>query len=236
MRRLTLSFLVVSVFLVTVLPLSAIAGEDAGKVVDDSIYVDSKFGFSFVKPDTWKFKDIHGNKDIERVLLLKKAPVIPAQFSNARSLFTVPQVTILADETEMTPREYRDFFLDDDKKDDLKKKAYSKFIILQIDSKYYFEPTKKRSAKVGGHHAVKIVGKKQYSYLSEETGTISDFISAYIYIIEADNGLILMECVGEREMWDVLEPEFDMLIDGFSFAEEDEPSEDTETGEETGGK
>jgi len=218
--------LLLSLLAVILMPSVTLAGKDrAGETIGDSVYVDNKFGFSFEKPATWKFKDIHKNKDVQRVLLLQDNPTVPARYIRFRQLFTRPQITILACEIDQSPREYKDFLLADDGKDDLKKKALDKFLLFQQDSKYTFEPKRPRSVKVGGHHGIKIVGKKQYAYQTKETGAISDYLFGYIYIIDADNGLIVMEFVCEREIQEQLEPDFDAIIESFKFTDSDKGSD-----------
>ncbi|MBU1318535.1 MAG: hypothetical protein KKH67_04980 [candidate division Zixibacteria bacterium] len=218
--------LLLSLLAVILMPSVTLAGkDDAGEKIGDSVYVDNKFGFSFEKPATWKFKDIHKNKDVERVLLLQDNPTVPARYTRFRQLFTQPQITVLACEIDQNPKEYMDFLLAEDGKDDLKKKALDKFLLFQQDSKYTFEPQRPRSVKVGGHHGIKIVGKKQYSYQTEETGAMSDYLFGYIYIINAENGLVVMEFVCEREIQEQLEPDFDFLISSFTFTDSDKDSD-----------
>jgi hypothetical protein len=64
----------VSVLLISIAPY-ALAGKKkaAGECVGDSMYVDNKFGFSFVKPSDWKFQEVYKDKDIERVVIVQKA-------------------------------------------------------------------------------------------------------------------------------------------------------------------
>ena len=141
-------------------PTMAFGGKkDAGETIGDSIYVDNKFGFSLTKIDTWKFQMVFKDKDITRIVLIKKSPIIPAQFTDHKDYFTQPQVTVLAYEKKAKPKEYAAFLIDDKGKDDLKKKAYQKFILFQAESKYNFEHQKTRSTKIGGEHAARIKGR-----------------------------------------------------------------------------
>jgi hypothetical protein len=237
MKRLTSIALAVSFILTLVAP-CAIAGDDknAGETIGDSMYVDNKFGFSFLKPGTWKFEEVFDNDDIERVVLTQKSPVVPPQFTREKErYFTRPQVTILAMELEEFPKDYVEFLLSEDGKDDLKKKAYGKFQLFRQDSEYVFEKKKTRKTKVGGHHAVKVAGRKQYFYAFEDDPRpLSDFISGYVFVIGANNGIVLMEFVCEREMIRELDPDLDYIVDSFAFADEEaeeEPEMDKESEE-----
>jgi len=243
MRRLITVIVLVSVLLVSVAPHAIGGKEDAGECIGDSMYVDNNFGFSFVKPDTWKFQDVYKGKDIERVMLVQKSAPVPPQFTGEKkSYFTRPQLTILAMETDQRPKDYVDLLLAEKGKDDLKKKAYDKFQLFRQDTEYVFEKKKTRNVKIGGKHAVKVVGRKQYYYaFAGDERPLSDFISGYIYVIGADNAIVLMEFVCEREMLESLEPDLDMVVDSFAFAgeepeqePEEEPAEEPEEQPEEG--
>ncbi len=216
-------------------PAMAFGGKkDAGEIVGDSMYVDNKFGFSLTKTDIWKFKQVYKNKDITRVVLTMKNPTIPITFSEHKDYFTEPQITILAYEKEKAdPKEYAKFLLADKGKDDLKKKAYSKFLLFQADSKYTFEHQRTRSAKIGGEYAARIKGRKQYYWAFEgkdanadnRTGfargdILSGYISGSIYVICTEKYIVLVECVGENEMIRDLSKDFDAVLDGFKFSDD----------------
>jgi len=217
MRKFVSIVLISSVLLLCAVP-AAIAGKkEAGKIIGDSTYVDNKFGFSFTKPGTWKFKKVFEDKDIERLILIQKSPVVPAQFAKHRSYFTQPQVTILAYEADIKAKKYKDVLLAEKGKDKLRKKAYQEFILLQQDSKYSFEVKRTRSVKVGGKHGVRIIGRKEYYWDFGGGDHISDFMSGSIYVIDADNGIVLIEFVCEREMLRTLQSDFDAILGSFVF-------------------
>jgi hypothetical protein len=224
----------VSVLLISIAPY-ALAGKKkaAGECVGDSMYVDNKFGFSFVKPSDWKFQEVYKDKDIERVVIVQKSAPVPPQFTGQKKgYFTRPQLTVLAMETDQRPKDYVEFLLAEKGKDDLKKKAYNMFQLLRQDTEYVFQKKKTRKIKVGGKYGVKVVGRRQYYFAFEDDlRPLSDFISGYIFVIGGDDSVVLMEFVCEREMAKSLEPDLDMIIDGFSFASEEpepepEPTED----------
>ncbi|MCK4657310.1 MAG: hypothetical protein KAT85_09755 [candidate division Zixibacteria bacterium] len=234
MRRLIIVILLVSVLLISIAPY-ALAGKKkaAGECVGDSMYVDNKFGFSFVKPSDWKFQEVYKDKDIERVVIVQKSAPVPPQFTGQKKgYFTRPQLTVLAMETDQRPKDYVEFLLAEKGKDDLKKKAYNMFQLLRQDTEYVFQKKKTRKIKVGGKYGVKVVGRRQYYFAFEDDlRPLSDFISGYIFVIGGDDSVVLMEFVCEREMAKSLEPDLDMIIDGFSFASEEpepepEPTED----------
>jgi hypothetical protein len=231
MRRLITVILLASVLLISIAPY-ALAGKKkaAGECFGDSMYIDNKFGFSFVKPDTWKFQEVYKDKDIERVVIMQKSPPVPPQFMGRKKrYFTRPQLTILAMETDQRLKEYAEFLFAEKGKDDLKKKAYNKFPLLRQDTEYVFEKKKTRNVKIGGKHGVKVVGRRQYYYAFEDDEQpLSDFISGYIYVIGGDDSIVLMEFVCEREMVKSLEPDLDRIIDGFAFAGEEPEPEPTE--------
>jgi hypothetical protein len=248
MRRLTTIVIAVSLLTLCIVPW-ATAGEkkEAGEIIGDSMYVDNKFGFSFVRPDGWKFQDVFKNKDIERVVLIQKSPVLPPQFDrDKKRFFTQPQVTILGMETDKSAKEYAEFLIADDGKDDLKSKARGRFQLLRQDSEYVFQKRRISFTKVGGQHARKIIGRKEYFYAfgeqrdeddpidaTEKGEVLSGFIRGYIYVIGAENGLLLMEFVAEREMLESLEPDLDLILDSFAFAgEESDAEEEPEPAEE----
>ncbi len=251
MRRLTTVVLCLTVLTVCIAPL-AFAGDKgkAGEITGDSIYVDNKFEFSFIKPATWKFQDVFDNKDLARVVLIQKSPVVPPQFDRDKQrYFTQPQVTILAMETDKRPKDYAEFLIADDGKDDLKKEARSRFQLLRQDTEYVFEKRRISFTKVGGEHASKIIGRKAYYYAfqpqvdeddpraqARQGEVLSDFVSGYIYVIGAPKGLVLLEFVAERETLKSLDEDLDAIIDSFAFAgvdsqEEPAPSEEPEEGE-----
>jgi hypothetical protein len=227
MRKTVIIGLMVS-FCLTCFCSIAIAGDDAGKNVGDSMYVDNKFGFSFMVPKTWEIQDISKNKDIKRVVLLEKSPTVPPQFSERekKRFFTRPQITVLAHETDSSPKDYAEFLLAEKGKDDLKKEANGKFLLLRQDTEYSFERKRRpKSVKIGGAHGVKILGRKQYFWPFEEGQSLSDYISGYIYVLQAENGIVLVECVSERELLKTLDPDFDYIFDSFVFTTEESDDE-----------
>lgn len=227
MRKIVITGLMVS-FCLACFCSHAVAGDDAGKNVGDSMYVDNKFGFSFMVPKTWEIQEISKNKDIKRVVLLQKSPTVPPQFAERekKRYFTRPQITILADETESNPKDYAEFLLAEKGKDDLKKKANGKFLLLRQDTEYSFERKRKpKSVKIGGAHGIKILGRKQYFWPFAVGQNLSDYISGYIYVLEAENGIVLVECVGERELLKTLDPDFEYILDSFMFSMEESDDE-----------
>jgi hypothetical protein len=168
------------------------------------------------------------------VIVQKSAPAPPQFTGQKKGYFTRPQLTVLAMEADQRPKEYVEFLLAEKGKDDLKKKAYNKFQLLRQDTEYVFEKKKTRKVKIGGKHGVKVVGRRQYYYAFEDDEQpLSDFISGYIFVIGGDDSIVLMEFVCEREMVKSLEPDLDVIIDGFAFAGEEpepEPTEDTGDG------
>ncbi len=210
----------------------AVAGsKDAGAVVDDSVYMDNVFGFSFTKPATWKFDKVYSRDDIERVVLIMKNPTVLPQFADYRDYFTQPQVTVLAASIDKTAKEYKDLIFDPKYKDKLKSKAEKKFVMLQTESKYSFEPQRDRSVKVGGRHGVRIDGRKQYYWAFEGEVILSDYMSGRIYALETESGIVLIECVAERELIRELDSDFDRMIESFVFLKSgaEPPKADTAT-------
>jgi hypothetical protein len=156
-------------------------------------------------------------------------------------------------ETDKHPKDYAEFLLADKGKDKLKKEAHSRFHLLRQDTEWVFEKKRISFTKVGGEHAQKITGRKAYYYAFEadvdeddpraesmKGQVLSDFISGYIYVIGAENGLLLMEFVAEREMLKSLGADLEKLLDSFAFAgkesgaqqeDEPEPAEEPEEGE-----
>jgi hypothetical protein len=208
--------------------------KDAGEIIGDSMYVDNTFGFSLTKIDTWKFKKVFKDKDITRVVLIKKNPTMLTQFTDRKDYFTQPQVTVLAYEKKAKPKEYAAFLIDDKGKDDLKKKAYQRFVLFQTESKYNFEHQKTRSTKIGGEYAARIKGRKQYYWAFEGEGAsdegrsgfargeiLSGYVSGSIYVICTEKHIVLVECVGERELIRKLSDDFDAILDGFAFSDDD---------------
>jgi hypothetical protein len=229
------SFLAVIAAAMFLLPGAVFCGENAGKMVDDSIYVDNKFGFSLTVPNTWKVQEIYGNDDIERVVLMMKNPTMPVEFQKHEDYFTQPQVTILAYNIKANPKEYAEFLLAEDGKDKLKDAAHDDFILFQIESKYSFEPRRTSSVKIGGQHGARIRGRKQYYWAFEGEGAsgddrtgyargdiLADYISGSIYVVSTDDALLLIECVSEQEMARELDDEFDRILDGIKFESEDD--------------
>lgn len=236
MRRPITVILLMSVLLISIVPY-ALAGKKklAGETVGDSMYIDGKFGFSFVKPSGWKFQEVYKDRDIERVVIIQKSAPAPPHFTGQKkSYFTQPQLTVLAMEADQRPKDYVEFLLAEKGKDKLKKKAYNKFQLLRPDTEYIFEVKKTRKIKVGGKYGVKVAGRRQYYYAFEDDlRPLSDFISGYVFVIGGDDCIILMEFVCEREMAKSLEPALDVIIDGFSFASEEpepEPTKDSGDG------
>jgi len=206
-----------------------IAGDPAGEIVNDSMFVDGEYKFSFTIPNTWKFQTVYDKGDIDRVVLLQSAPVVPAQFTGEmRSFFTQPQVTILGCPSKklvdhLKPKHYLEFLLAEKGKDDLKKKAHGRFQLLQMDSEYTFQYRKVRAVKVGGHHAAMVAGKKKYYYAFENelrranVQSLNDYISGVIYAVETEDGMLVIELVCEREMKESLDADFDRIVDSFLF-------------------
>ena len=78
----------------------------AGKI-DDGIYTDAKFNFSFSINDAWNTSIKKGKKPV-RINLVKKEYDIPMHFQHVPTYTTIPKITVYADTSSLSLKQFVD--------------------------------------------------------------------------------------------------------------------------------
>ncbi|UCD16890.1 MAG: hypothetical protein JSV44_10590 [Candidatus Zixiibacteriota bacterium] len=189
--------------------------------VKDSTYTDSKFGFSLVIPDAWKY-NIKKNKSDTRLILTKKNYEIPTHFQHAPNYTTVPKVTVLVDTTSLSVKLFVDSLLSDNFKSKQKKSILAEFPLLFGD----FQLKKRAKMSIGDAEGVRISGQQQYTIQVQRSGSesnlgdvVTDFYGGSVFFAKQENIIVMMHFICEWRYYQSLDQEFNRLIEGFEFVE-----------------
>ena len=100
----------------------------AGKI-DDGVYTDAKFNFSFSINGTWDTSIKKGKKPV-RITLVKKEYDIPMHFQHVPTYTTIPKITVYADTSSLGLKQFVDSLLADKFKSSQKKDILSEFKLI----------------------------------------------------------------------------------------------------------
>lgn len=192
------------------------AAKKAGEVIDDSIFHDLKYGYKITMPPGWEAAKIDKDKKIMRVIIAKKSPVVPSQFSFDQSYFTEPQLIILADSCDLSGDSILALIKEQKRKDDLIKAALKNFALVTY-SEYTAEYGTARKFKIGGYEGMFIDLRKEYRYNITIRGQVrsqfvQDFIRGRIYILKDGSTTLLIQQIAEKERYGFNEREFEAMI------------------------
>ncbi len=102
----------------------------AGKIKNDSIYVDSRYDFQLILHENWKPR-VKNDDEKCRLTLMQKNYAIPADYVSAPDYTQVPRVDVYVDTTTMNVHSFLDSLLADDYKSDQKSEIVKAFEFLQ---------------------------------------------------------------------------------------------------------
>lgn len=192
------------------------AGKKAGEVIGDSIFHDLKYGYSFKIPPGWEAAKIEKDKKILRVILAKKSPVVPSQFSADQSYFTEPTLTVLADSSDLSPDSILTLIRSQKRESDLIKEALKKFALVTY-SEHTPEYSTSRRFSIGGYEGLFIDLRKEYRYSinirnQARAQFVQDFIIGRIYILKDGPATLLIQQIAEKARYGFNDREFEAMI------------------------
>ncbi len=192
------------------------AAKKAGEVIDDSIFHDLKYGYSLTMSPGWEAAKIEKDKKELRVIITKKSPVVPSQFSLDQSYFTEPRLTILADSCNLSADSILTLIRNQKREGDLIKTALKNFALITY-SEYTPEYGIPRKFKVGGYEGLFIDLRKEYRYNITVQGQtraqlLQDYLMGRLYILKDGPTTLLIQQVAEKERYGFNEQEFEAMI------------------------
>lgn len=138
----------------------------SGKV-KESVYTDTRYGFSIKIMDNWKH-NIKLDKYNFRLVLVQKNYEIPADYMDAPDYTQVPRISIWVDTTSKSAFQFLDSLLSRSYKSDQNKELRREFDILndRINEKGNVREKlitrKKKTTTIGGEKAMMWSGRLQY--------------------------------------------------------------------------
>jgi len=197
----------------------------AGKI-DDGIYTDAKYNFSFSINGNWDTSIKKGNKPV-RITLVKKEYDIPMHFQHVPSYTMIPKITIYADTTSLGLKQFVDSLLADKYKSPQKKAILNEFKLL------YGDFTLKKNSKkiIGDLVGHKISGEQKYTIRVSSSGAggdemsgtfgdydvVSDFYAGSVFFAKNGNMIVMMHFICEARYFETLDLEFEKIIKTFKF-------------------
>ncbi len=202
----------------------------AGKITDGT-YTDAKYNFSFSIGSDWDTSIKKGKKPV-RITLIKKEYDIPMHFSHAPTYTTIPKITIFADTSSVSLKQFVDSLLADKYKTSQKKAIMAEFKLL------YGDYTAKKNSKkiIGDLVGHKISGEQKYSIRVSSAGAggdemsgsfgdydvVSDFYAGSVFFAKQGNTIVMMHFICESRYFDMLDLDFEKIIKTFKFGESQE--------------
>lgn len=197
----------------------------AGKI-ENGIYTDAAFNFSFSINDAWDSSIKKGKKPV-RITLLKKEYDIPMHFQHVSTYTTIPKITVYADTTSLGLKQFVDSLLADKYKSPQKKAILNEFKLLYRDF-----TIKKNSKKiVGDLSGHKISGEQKYVVKISSAGSggdemsgsfgdydvVSEFFGGSVFFAKQGNTIVMMHFICEDRYFKTLDLDFEKIIQTFKF-------------------
>ena len=135
--------------------------KDLSGKITDNVFVDKKFNYQLIIPETWKAK-IKKNEDDLRVSLIQKKPKIPDDFDSPIYAVT-PVINIYIAEISYSPEKYIDSLISDTYNSELKKKIMAEIKIYDHELQFqWLRNIQKKSARINKLPAVLWNGKANH--------------------------------------------------------------------------
>jgi hypothetical protein len=190
--------------------------DPAGEVIGDSTYCDAKYGFTLKVGAGWKVAKIQKNKDICRLKVTKKNPVVPPKMRGNEISFLPPKLTVLAEPIDLSIDSLKILLTKQEKKADIIKQAMKDFETLSFSQfrPVFNEPMK---VKVGDFKGIVIHVRKEYHYTGNSSvgagsSVVAGFVRGMIYIVQNDETTIVLEAVSEMDRFGFIERDFEFMI------------------------
>jgi hypothetical protein len=223
-KHLTIALTLLFLFSLIGMPVQA---KKAGEIEND-IYSDNDFGFSFKVPDKWSVK-VKKSKSALRLTMEEKSPVPPQQFQGElRDYMQIPTIKILADTTSLTCEEFVDSLLSPEY-DNKQKNFFMKS--LNLISKPH-EIQKRSNVTFEGANATVLEARQAYTMEvsargSDRADVINDHKKGAIFFTVRDGNVIIIHMICEYKTSTSLMGVFDALLKSLTFkAEADKPAKE----------
>lgn len=219
MRNTVIVFL--ALFLLTAIPSMA---EKSG-VVENDVYTDSQYGFSFTVPAGWstKMKDAI---QVLRISMMQTSPVAPSQFGDTlRDYMQVPTMAVMVDTTSLGVDQFINNLLDNDFKSK-QKKGLMKNLDLIVKP---HEILKRKDITFQGQKATIVEVRQAYSLEvsargSDRASIVNDFKSGSMFFTVRDGRIFIIHIICEYQTSSAVLQAFETVISSLKF-----PGEGSET-------
>ncbi|MCP4634494.1 MAG: hypothetical protein GY855_16320 [candidate division Zixibacteria bacterium] len=218
----------IAIFVVS-LPNIGIAAK-TGKIVDDSIFVDTRIGFRLTVPENWKIKiqkDKKKKPNYERVVAIKKNYKVNTVVRELHGEFTIPTLTAFADSNQMNLDEYSEYVLkqlyqintDDD-------------ILLSTELLSDTDLIDSFSVELDGVKSKRMQFKHRYKRFLDTTGRdinwqrnggvklVQDFNIIDVAIFKRGDWIIMLYASCEREFYQINRMDFVNMLNSIRFDDE----------------
>jgi hypothetical protein len=159
--------------------------------------------------------------------LTKKEYDIPLHFQYSPTYTTIPKITVYADTSSLSLKQFVDSLLADEYKSKQKNAILAEFKLLFGDFTLK-KNSKKMIGELTGH---KITGEQKYSLRVSSAGTggdemsgsfgdydvVSDFYGGAVFFAKQGKTIIMMHFICEARYFEMLDLEFEKIIKTFKF-------------------
>ncbi len=204
--------------------------------VENQVYRDAKYDFSFKINDNWSHSRGY-EEDAFRVILTQKNWETPPYYLNNPDYTKVPRITVYADTTSMGAFAFVDSLVSQSYQSDQKNEILKEFEILQ--SQRDWEPVVSIGRKVmeiDGHRALLWTGKVQYkqdvalSASGVGSKQVQENYFGSILGVKKGKTIVAFHVIGEWVYYNRIQSEFMEIVQSLEFFDEEKKEASEEEG------
>ena len=191
--------------------------EKAG-VVENDVYTDTEYRFSFTVPTGWSAK-IKDAKQVLRVALMQTSPVPPSHFQGElRDYMQIPTMVVIVDTTSIGVDQFIDNLLDNNYKSKQKKGLLR---YLDLIAKPH-EILKRKDATFQGQKTTVVEVRQPYSMEVSERGSdrasiVNDFRTGSMFFTVRDGKMLVIHIICEYQTSSAVMQAFETTLNSLKF-------------------
>jgi hypothetical protein len=205
--------------IVCVLAAGSAIAEKAG-AVENNVYTDSEYGFSFTVPTGWSTK-IKDAKQVLRVSLMQTSAVPPSHFQgDLRDYMQIPTMAVIVDTTSEGVDKFIDNLLDNNYKSK-QKKGLLKY--LDLIAKPH-EVLKRKDVTFQDQKATIVEVRQAYSMEVSERGSdrasvVNDFKTGSMFFTVRGGRILVIHIICEYQTSSAVMQAFETMLNSLKFLE-----------------
>lgn len=216
-----IGYIVLALFIVSLIYSPVLAGKKAGKITD-SVFTDAKYNYSIVVPGGWGTKISSAKKPLRLVMSQKSYP-FPRQFQGGgkEDYAQIPMIHVMADTTSLTVGQFVDSLLNPKFKSK-QKKFFLKS--LKLISKSH-EVLRRKEVTVKNAKAITIQVRQQYSMEvsagrdTDRADVVVEYTSGSMFVTVRKGNVIIVHMINEWQFHSNYLALFGNIIAGLNFSD-----------------